>query len=182
MSLELGSLLHKAEQYKNVLNNTTIYRTAWHDTLKPLVQTTLEEIVAKSGIKAEVKAQDKIENLEAILLDLGKSSSGITENIEDSGVKRTMIKNNGSLIYQQLFNGKIMVMIMSPHIEGYGEPKSPRMIEILRPDELKIPFIVRHVETLLKEITEWEDYDDEEPSKTAIGFQPIGYNRAPDEE
>ena len=35
MSLELGSLLHKAEQYKNVLNNTSIYRTAWHDTLKP---------------------------------------------------------------------------------------------------------------------------------------------------
>ena len=56
------------------------------------------------------------------------------------------------------------------------------MIEILRPDELKIPLHCPSCETLLKEITEWEDYDDEEPSKTAIGFQPIGYNRAPDEE
>lgn len=182
MNLELGSLLNKAEQYKNVLNNTMLYRTAWHELLKPLVKSTLDEIIIRSGIKAEVKIQDKIENLEAIVLDLGRSSSGITENIEDSGVKRTMIKNNGSLIYQQLFNGKIMVMIMSPHIEGYGEPKSPRMIEILRPDELKIPFIIRHVETLLKEITDWEDYDDEEPSKTAIGFQPIGFNRSVDEE
>ena len=63
-------------------------------------------------------------------------------------------------------------MIMSPH-RRVRRTQSPRMIEILRPDELKIPFIVRHVETLLKEITEWEDYDDEEPSKTAIGFQPI---------
>lgn len=182
MSLELGSLLSKADTYKRVLHNTATYRVAWHQSLKPLVMTTLEEIVKRSEIKAEVKVQDKIENLEAILLDLGRSSSGITENIEDSGVKRTMIKNNGSLIYQQLFNGKIMVMIMSPHIEGYGEPKSPRMIEILRPDELKIPFIVRHVETLIKEITDWEDYDDEEPSKAAIGFQPIGYNREANEE
>ncbi len=182
MNLELGSLLNKAEQYKNVLNNTVLYRNAWHESLKPLVKSTLDEIIVRTAIKAEVKIQDKIENLEAIVLDLGRSSSGITENIEDSGVKRTMIKNNGSLIYQQLFNGKIMVMIMSPHIEGYGEPKSPRMIEILRPDELKIPFIIRHVETLLKEITDWEDYDDEEPSKTAIGFQPIGFNRTADEE
>ncbi|MBL0084816.1 MAG: hypothetical protein IPP37_21310 [Saprospiraceae bacterium] len=125
MNLELGSLLSKADTYKRVLQNTATYRVAWHQSLKPLVMTTLEEIVNRSEIKAEVKVQDKIENLEAILLDLGRSSSGITENIEDSGVKRTMIKNNGSLIYQQLFNGKIMVMIMSPHIEGYGEPKSP---------------------------------------------------------
>ncbi|MBK8698923.1 MAG: hypothetical protein IPN29_05040 [Saprospiraceae bacterium] len=177
MSLELGGLISKASAYKNVVANTLKYRELWHSGLKPLVVSTFEEIILKTEIRAEVKIQDKIENLEAIVLDLGKSSSGISENIDDSGVKRTMIKSNGSLIYQQLFNGKIMVMIMSPHIEGYGEPKSPRMLEILRPDELKVPFILRHVETLFKEITEWEDYDDEEPSKTAIGFQPIGYNR-----
>lgn len=182
MNLELGSLLTKAERYKSVLNNTQQYRSQWHSTLKPLLKATLQEIISKTDVKAEIKAQDKIDNLEAIVMDLGKSSSGITENIDDSGVKRTMIKSNGSLIYQQLFNGKIMVMILSPHIEGYGEPKSPRMLEILRPDELKVPFIVRHVETLFKEITDWEDYDDDEPGKTPIGFQPIGYNRQPDEE
>ena len=86
MSLELGKFIAQSRTIQNVLNNTSVpYGMAI--TLKPLVKTTLEEIVAKSGIKAEVKTQDKIENLEAILLDLGRSSSGITENIEDSGVK-----------------------------------------------------------------------------------------------
>jgi hypothetical protein len=29
---------------------------------------------------------------------------------------------------------------------------------------------------LLKEVIDWEDYDDNEPAKSAIGFQPIGFN------
>jgi hypothetical protein len=96
--------------------------------------------------------------------------------MEDTGVKRTMIKSNGSLIYQQLFNGKIMVMIVSPYIEGYGQPKPPMTLEILRPDELKAPFIIRHVEAFLRDITEWEDYDDEQPHKGGQSFNPIGFN------
>jgi hypothetical protein len=71
---------------------------------------------------------------------------------------------------------KIMVMIVSPHIEGYGDPKPPLSLEILRPDELKVPFILRHIETFLRDITEWEDYDDEQPTKTGQGFNPIGFN------
>ena len=64
---------------------------------------------------------------------------------------------------------------MTPYIEGYGEPKPPRPIEILRPNELTVGFIIRHVETFLKEITEWEDYDDDEPT-TKNAFNPIGFN------
>ena len=84
-----------------------------------------------------------------------------------------------SLIYQQLFNGKIIVMLVSPHIEGYGQPKPPLSLEILRPDELKVPFIIRHMESFLKDITDWEDFDDDEPQKASSGFTPIGFNHPP---
>jgi hypothetical protein len=176
MKLDLGSISVKANAYKKVLENTNSYRLAWGKDLKPMLMSSLKAIFDEIGIKAEVKEQTKIENLESIVVDLGKSSSGITENMEDSGVKRTMIKSNGALIYQQLFNGKIIVMIVSPFIEGYGEPRPPRTIEILRPDELKEPFMLRHVELLLKDLTEWEDYDDDQPTKSTIGFNPIGFN------
>jgi hypothetical protein len=175
MELDLSNLQAKANLYKSVLENTKLFRAQWPD-LKLLITQTQEEIFKKLDIKVEIKSVDKIENLESIVIDLGKSSSGISENIEDSGVKRTMVKNNGAIIYQQLFNGKVIIMIVGPHIEGYGEPKPPRTIEILRPDELKIPFILRHVDMLFKEIIDWEDYDDNEPAKSAIGFQPIGFN------
>jgi hypothetical protein len=71
-------------------------------------------------------------------------------------------------------------MIVSPFIEGYGQPKPPMTLEILRPDELKQPFIIRHMEAFLKNITEWEDFDDDEPQKSTNGFNPIGFNAHPD--
>jgi hypothetical protein len=174
MQNELANLLVKAEAYKKVLENTNEYRKQWPE-VKSTITSTLKEIMKQLDIKSEIKTVDKIQNLESIVLDLGKSSSGIVENIENSGVHRTMVKNNGAIIYQQLFNGKIIVMIMGPSIEGYGEPKPPKTLEILRPDEMILPFLVKHVDFLLKEVIEWEDYDDNEPSKSKIGFQPIGF-------
>lgn len=176
MALDLGTLLSKANEYKQILKNTGEYRKQWPKKMKPIIIETLNEILKQTEIKGKVTEQDNIENLEAIVLDLGRSASGINENLENTDIKRAMVKNNGALIYQQLFNGKVMIMTVSPYIEGYGDPKPPKPLEILRPEELTQSFIIRHVETFFKEITEWEDYDDDEPS-SKNAFNPIGFNR-----
>lgn len=176
--MELSNLQSKVGKYKTVLENTVNYRKMWTDEIKPMVVSTLEEIVKTVQLpKAKIDVRTEVENLEAIVLDLGNSSSGLSQSFENTDVKRIMIKSNGSLIYQQLFNGKIMVMILNPHIEGYGEQKPPVTLEILRPDELKKPFIIRHMEHFIKTITDWEDYDDDEPQKNVIGFNPIAVPR-----
>ncbi|MBC7883939.1 MAG: hypothetical protein H7X99_00590 [Saprospiraceae bacterium] len=180
--MDLGTFISKVNKYKQVQDNTQKNRVDWHETVKPLLIKSLEEMLKQADLpKSEILVRDNIENLEAVVLDLGRSSSGISENVEDSGVKRTMIKSNGSLIYQQLFNGKIMVMLVSPFIEGYGQPKPPISLEILRPDELKEPFIIRHMESLIRDITEWEDFDDEEKQRSTIGFNPISLNPGNDQ-
>lgn len=171
--MDLGSLPSKIERYKQLLQNTMDFRKTWKNDSKALIQNTLEYIVKETGLQAKVELKENIENLEAVVLDLGRSSSGLSEKLDDSGVHRTMVKSNGALVYQQLFNGKIMIMTANPSIEGYGEPKPPQMIEILRPDEIKEGFILRHVETLIKEISEWEDYDDGNKKKES--FNPIGF-------
>lgn len=176
--MNIDALKTQTEKYKQVLANTITYREAWHSDIKPMLKSILQEIVFQLEIpKAVISEKTHIDNLEAIVLDLGKSSSGISENLDDSGIKRIMIKSNGSLIYQQLFNGKIMVMLVSPHIEGYGEPKPPLAIEILRPEEIKPPLLYRHLEAFLKDITEWEDYDDDQPARPRQSFNPIGFQR-----
>lgn len=174
MNVDIAKLHEKVNAYKRVLENTINYRQEWNDKTRQFVGDTLRDIVQQTGLKASVTEKNNIENLEAVVLDLGRSSSGIAENVDDTDVKRIMVKNNGSLIYQQLFNGKIMVMLVSPHIEGYGEPKRPLSLEILRPSELLTASIYQHVKDLLEDITEWEDYDDDDP-KTNLPFQPIGF-------
>jgi hypothetical protein len=165
----LFNLKGKVNTYKKILGNTKSYRQAWLDHLKKFIIERLEFIVSETGLSANIEVTDHIENLETITLSLGTLQSGLREKISDDAV-RPMIKHNGVLIYQQLFNGKIQVMIMYPFIEGYGKPQPPKMISIYRPEEIKEPFIVRHMEEFIKEIINWEDFDDEQP------VQPIGFS------
>jgi hypothetical protein len=166
---DLFNLQRKVDTYKEVLTNTQNYRNEWKTHLREDIVKTLTEIVNATGLAATVTTKSEIDNLEAVILSLGDMGSGLTQNI-GTQLKRELIKTNGSLIYQQLFNGKAIVLIQYPMIENYGEPRPPKTVAIYRPEELKEPFFVRHVEDFIKEITDWEDYDDDEPNKK-IGFK-----------
>ena len=100
---------------------------------------------------------------------MGNSKSGLAQDVVD-GHTRELIKHNGSLIYQQLFNGKVVVVIQYPFIENHGKPQPHKQVGIYRPEEMREPYFQRHVEELLTEVTKWEDYDDDEPNQK-IGFK-----------
>jgi hypothetical protein len=163
------NLKRKVEQYKSVLENTNNYRQTWKDSLKNDIMTALELMCKETGLNAKVGIKTGLENLEAITLSFGDTKSGMYQKVSDD-IQRHMIKNNGVLIYQQLFNGKIIVLINYPFIESYGTPSPPKTIAIYRPEELKTPFLTRHLEEFVTEITNWEDYDDDEPNKR-LGFE-----------
>lgn len=165
---DLHNLQRKVDIYKEVLHNTQNYRKEWKASLKNYIIETLGTITQQVGLEVSIETKAAIDNLEAIILSLGKQGSGLVQKGEDNTTKE-FVKYNGALIYQQLFNGKIVVLIQYPMIEGYGEPRPPKTIAIYRPEELQEPFFVRHVNDFVKEVTEWEDYDDDEPSNK-IGF------------
>ena len=171
--MEYSNISAKVETYQTILSNTKNYRKEWGASLKDMIVDTLNDIITQTKLPAYVEVKDEIENLEVIGMSLGTEISGIAEKLPGNKTKRPFIKSNGSLIFQQLFNGKIMIMIMYPYIEGYGQPKPPRTLEILRPHEMKIPFIIRYTEEFLKEVIEWEDFDDDVPEK--MGMNPIGF-------
>jgi hypothetical protein len=179
MNTELLNLERKVKQYKEVLNNTQEYRKVWHAELKDKITNTLKNIATEVGLSASVDCRNDLENLEAIVLSLGNVRSGMTQQVAEN-IKRDMIKHNGSLIYQQLFNGKILVLINYPFIENYGQPQQPKTVAIYRPEELKDPYFIRHMETFVQEIMMWEDYDDdiEEPNQR-VGFK-LNFQGQPD--
>lgn len=155
--------------YKDIVSNTEQYRKSWIDTVKPMVLAQLEQMKTIADLKASIEVKDSIENLEAVVLSLGNAKSGMrTEVVE--GVNRDLIKHLGSLVYQQLFNGKIMVIINYPFIENYGQPNPPKTIAIYRPEELREAYCIRHMEEFIKEIANWEDYGDDD-SNQQIGFK-----------
>ncbi len=170
---ELHSLKSKVEAYHEILENTERYRIAWQEHLKSFIKEHLQNILDETGLKAIIEVKENVKNLEAIMLSLGTQKSGIGEKLSDD-TTRPLIKHNGMLIYQQLFNGKLEVMIVYPFIEGYNKPHPPKMVAIYRPEEIQAPFLIRHVEMFLREIINWEDFDDDNPNNKPT--QPIGFN------
>ncbi|MCG8328178.1 MAG: hypothetical protein MI974_10855 [Chitinophagales bacterium] len=168
---QLFNLKRKVNQYKEVLANTQDYRTVWKESKCREIRDTLTELTAAVGLDATIEMRSELENLEAVVLSMGQSKSGMYQKVNDE-VQRHLLKHNGSLVYQQLFNGKIVVVINFPFIENYGQPRPPKTVAIYRPEELRGPYFVRHLEEFVYDITTWEDYDDDdnEPNQR-IGFQ-----------
>lgn len=169
MDTQYQNLKRKVDQYAEVLKNTLAYRELWRAQMREQIMGQLRLISASVGLNAEVEVREQVDNLEAVALSLGTVESGMAQRISNQ-IQRGLIKHNGALVYQQLFNGKVMVLINYPFIEGYGEPRPPKTIAIYRPEELKEPYFLRHLEEFIQEVTLWEDYDDDEPHQR-IGFQ-----------
>lgn len=169
---DLQSLAKRTAQYREILANTESYRKIWKENLKATIQTVLLEMNDVVGLGGEIELHDRMDNLEAIQFTLGTTMSGMKEEVAKN-VHRSLIKHNGSLVYQQLFNGKIMVVINYPYIEGYGQPAPPKTVAIYRPEELKLPYLIRHMEEFVQELSKWEDLDDDQPTEVnqAIGFR-----------
>jgi len=161
----------KVEHYQEVLKNTERYREYWTNTLKKDLLSVLKQAAELAKLACSVDDRSEIQNLGAVVVNLGASRSGLGEPV-GNGLHRDLIKQNGSLVYQQLFNGKILVLINYPFIEKYGEPQPPKTLAIYRPEELKEPYVIRHLESFIAEVTSWEDYDDDRPDENQrIGFK-----------
>lgn len=169
MRNELFNLSRKVAHYKEVLANTRDYRKKWEEGLRQTIIDFLSKACKEVELDATIELKDDVENMETVVLNLGQVKSGMFQEVNHS-IKRHMLKHKGSLIYQQLFNGKIIVLIQLPFIENYGTPKQPKTIAIYRPEEISEPFLIRHLEEFIHDISLWEDYDDDEPNKK-IGFE-----------
>jgi hypothetical protein len=168
---DVFNLKRKVERYKEVLENTQRYRTLWQSSLRKSIVDRLGELAGAVGLECDIEERSDIENLETVVLSLGHAESGLGEPV-GGDMRRSLIKQNGSLVYQQLFNGKVLVLINFPFIEKYGQPQPPKTIAIYRPEELKDPYFQRHLETFISDVTNWEDYDDDAPEPNQrIGFK-----------
>ena len=165
------AIKQRAEKYRKMLQQVVDFRSVWEEQLKEFIKTNAEAVLKHTDTDAKIEIEEKFEHLESVTISLGKSISGIAENI-DKNTKRNIVKDNGSLIYSQLFNGKVQVWLTYPLIEGLMQPKEPKMIGIYAPPEFNEGLILSNFDDFFKELIDWENYDDDKPGQavTRIGF------------
>lgn len=175
------AIKEKAAKYKTLLGTVDAYRTDWEKKLKKFIIKESKAILAATEIEADVDSESTVHGLEAITIKLGMRKSGIYQKM-DSGEKKAIWKDYGSLIFGQLFNGKVQVWMTYPILEGLMEPKQPRMIGIYAPPEFNDALILSNIEFFINELIAWEDYDDDAPTDKpkTIGFG-TGANLDPDQ-
>jgi hypothetical protein len=177
------AIKERVVKYKNMLNQVAQWRSTWSKELKTFILTEVTKLLEATGLEATVNEEEKIKGLESITIMLGNKKSGIYEMAGDGNERKDFFKEYGTLVYSQLFNGKVQVWMTYPFIEGLIEPRPPKLIGIYAPPEFNEALIIGHVETFLKDLIEWEDFDDDDnpnaaPPKTQIGF---AINSGPEE-
>ena len=110
LDTEIFNLQRKVDQYKEVLQNTVKYREEWKASLREKIRSTLQHLVTATKLEAEIIIRSEIENLEAVVLNLGTAKSGMFQKVSEE-VHRDLIRHNGALVYQQLFKGTVIVLI-----------------------------------------------------------------------
>ena len=165
------AIKQRAEKYQAILDQVLQFRKDWDNQLKDFITKNAKRILDHTEISAQINVEERFENLESITISLGKSISGIAENIDDD-TKRNIIKDKGALIYSQLFNGKVQAWMTYPLIEGLMQPKPPKMLGIYGPPEFNDNLILSNFDDFFKELIDWENYDDDQPGPqmNRIGF------------
>lgn len=165
------AIKERADKYRLQLQQVKDFRKIWKEQLKVFIQEKASEILEQTGISGKILVEERFENLESVSISLGKGISGISEQLGED-TKRNIIKERGSLIYSQLFNGKIQVWLTYPLLEGLMEMREPKMIGIYKPNKFDEEVMLSSFDAFFKELIQWENYDDDKTkhAMTRIGF------------
>ena len=96
---DYSNLSQRVQRYKEILSNTANYRAVWQSELRQDIADQLKLAAEASNLGGKVDFRSEIYNLEAVVFTLGAAHSGLGEPLTD-GLKRDLIKQNGSLVYQ----------------------------------------------------------------------------------
>ena len=135
-----------------------INRNNWLLQTKPTLEAAFNYL--KSNLSPTIELNYYVDvfaqNLEAVVFSLGSEDSGITLEVE--GNTFSYIKHYGHLVFGQLHNGEISVVISLPYIEELVTNNEQEIImDPLKPSELTEDKILDVFHVFLTKIVEWEN-------------------------
>ena len=139
-------------------------RKLWNAETNNLILGTFQG-VAKNvpNLNWEIRKVDAMENLDILMLGFKNESSGIVGQVQ--GVFKFFAKVSGKLMYSQVYNGEVYVLIDYPHVEHHVERQQPKFIGKFRPDEISVDLVLNHISDFLEEMLGWES-----GTRKLIGF------------
>ena len=165
MSQQYEEISKKFKEWHSIWDEIESRRALWTNNTRQVVIDSLHGVrdnVFIATIQGEEKkvnwhvytADGGIEHSESIILSFGVRPSGFkkvtTETIE------SISKEGGSLVFAQSYNGRVLVIITYPRINGLVLEREPFSVGSYEPSIISDDFILAKVSHFVDEIIKWE--------------------------
>ncbi len=157
LNFELTTIQENAFIYETHLKNVNRRRELWITVVKEKIRSTLESVRKNfKKIDWDITILDERKNLEAVVLKIKDTPSGISEVTTD-GNTRQFIKVGAELGFSQMISGKINVWFEYPYWENLQISKQLRKHMVtIEPSYVTEGLIGGFVHQFLAEITNYE--------------------------
>ncbi len=127
-------------------------RDLWTNATRARLKDTLDAIVVEAN-NQHFLVQENIsaKNWESVNLVLTAQPSGIIID------RKVVLQSASALIFSQIYNGKIMVCIQYPSIDGIVEKSADLVLGYYEPSSLTEDVIMNSFKSYMDELNKWEN-------------------------
>ena len=152
--MKIEDLKNKVDEFKVSLEKTNLNREIWQTRTKPLLIDTLSKITDNYPIGWTVQILDWTSNSEGVNITFNPSRSGFVENNGQS--LKSHIKQGGTIVFSQAYNGEIFIIILFPSIDGFVTRADDKLLGRFKPETITEEFIINYVAKFIDEMIKWE--------------------------
>lgn len=144
------SIQEKADYYLQVQQAIAQFRQQWEKHTRQSIIDALRDITGKVTLDWRVEENKTLENSQRVSLTFG-----YLIRVHEQGGK-VMFMEEGTLLFNQVYDGRIAVTIKYPKIEIRHYKYSSKELGYFEPQEIDQAKVAHLVEQFLEAITNWE--------------------------
>lgn len=164
--MTIDHLEERIKDYTLSLEKVLQKKREWESSARPCILRTLEEIRDKFPIGWTVQQFNWMWYNEAVNITFKTLPEGLEHLAKGSG-DGELIKG-GALVFSQLHNGDVSVMVLFPFIDTVSADSGTLDLGTYRPEEISEKLVIEKVDEFLKEMIRWEV----PTPRDKIGFVP----------
>jgi hypothetical protein len=152
--MKIEYLKDRVADYKASIETVVTKKTYWNEHSRPLIVSTLKEVVSSYKLGWKVQELDWIYNNEAVNITFDSFPLDLIDRTNK--IPAFQFIPGAALVFSQSYNGQVFVFVLFPEIETVEVDTTMVKMGIFSPQEITRKLIIEKVDAFLKEMINWE--------------------------
>ncbi|MDY0780884.1 hypothetical protein [Tenacibaculum sp. IB213877] len=152
--MKVEHLEERVNDYKESIKLVVDKKIKWGKEIKPLIASTLKNIVEKYSIGWKMQELSWINNNEAVNVTFDSFPRELMDCTNQ--IPEYQFVTGGSLVFSQSYSGDVYIFILFPFADNMTVETNTLELGMYSPQEITAKLIVEKVDEFLKEMIKWE--------------------------